>query len=167
MSRIGRGSAGATLAGGGPGGGAWGPTASELLGGGERPSELSAMRAPRAAPAARMAAEVRVSVMRGSPMVSNGFLSEREIDRVVRRGQANVQYCYESALQRQPSLAGRVTVSFTIERSGQTRSVRVASSSLGNASVEGCITRQVGRWRFPAPDGGEVQVVYPFIFGTQ
>lgn len=170
MSRTGRGSLGATLAGGGPGGGAGGPAgvAGDLLAGGDRPAEISAMGMARApAPMSRMAREVQVSVMRGAPMLSNGFLSQREIDRVVRRGQANVRYCYESALQRQPSLAGRVVARFFIQRNGRVRNASIASSSLSNAGVEGCITRQIGRWRFPEPDGGEVQVEYPFIFGTQ
>jgi hypothetical protein len=31
--------------------------------------------------------------------------------------------------------------------------------------VEGCIVRQIRRWRFPEPAGGGVVVVdYPFIF---
>jgi hypothetical protein len=32
--------------------------------------------------------------------------------------------------------------------------------------VEGCIVRQIRKWRFPQPDGGEVSVMYPFIFGV-
>jgi hypothetical protein len=29
------------------------------------------------------------------------------------------------------------------------------------------MVRQIRRWRFPEPDGGEVVVTYPFIFGVQ
>jgi hypothetical protein len=39
----------------------------------------------------------------------------------------------------------------------------VAKSTIGDPKVEGCILRQVQHWKFPEPDGGEVDVVYPFI----
>lgn len=96
----------------------------------------------------------------------NGYLSPEQIMRVVRRNQAAVRYCYENELQRQPSLAGRITIHWRIARNGSVGSARVGSSSMRNARVEGCIVRQVRRWRFPQPDGGEVDVDFPFIFGT-
>ena len=39
-------------------------------------------------------------------------------------------------------------------------------STLGNAGVESCLVRQVKKWHFPKPDGGEVSVMYPFLFGV-
>ncbi len=97
----------------------------------------------------------------------SGYLSAEQINRVVRANSAAIRYCYEVEVQRQPNLRGRVTVAWRINLSGAVASARIANSSLGNAGVEGCIVRQVRRWRFPQPDGGEVQVAYPFIFGVQ
>ncbi|HJL15760.1 MAG TPA: AgmX/PglI C-terminal domain-containing protein [Sandaracinaceae bacterium LLY-WYZ-13_1] len=113
----------------------------------------------------RPAREVRVQVQTRRPRV-NGYLSPEQIMRVVRRNQAAVRYCYENELQRQPNLAGRITIHWRISRSGSVSSARVGNSSMHNARVEGCIVRQVRRWRFPQPDGGEVDVDFPFIFGT-
>ena len=114
----------------------------------------------------RARTERDVDFHRGDPEVSNGYLSPRQINRVVRINQAAIRYCYEQQLQRQPRLAGRVTVGFRIGMDGRVRSARIAGSSLHNRMVEGCMVNRVRRWQFPLPDGGEVVVRYPFFFGV-
>ncbi|MEM6958153.1 MAG: AgmX/PglI C-terminal domain-containing protein, partial [Myxococcota bacterium] len=114
----------------------------------------------------RQTMEIRVAVMRGRPRV-NGYLSAEQINRVVRANSAAVRYCYQNEVQRQPNLRGRVTVAWRISLAGRVTTSRIARSTLNNARVEGCIARQVRNWRFPQPDGGEVSVEYPFIFGVQ
>jgi TonB family protein len=114
----------------------------------------------------RKAREVSLSL--GSKQAKvNGFLSAEQINRVVRANQAAIKYCYENALQRQSGLQGAVHIHWRIALSGAVTTARVEKSTLGNAKVEGCIVRQVKRWRFPQPDGGEVAVTYPFFFGRK
>jgi TonB family protein len=109
--------------------------------------------------------EAKVSVQPGTPQVS-GYLSAEQINRVVRANQAALRYCYESEVQRQRSLRGKVVIQWRVDRAGTVPTARVASSTLNDARVEGCLVRQVRKWRFPQPDGGEVSVMYPFIFGV-
>lgn len=109
--------------------------------------------------------EAKVQLTPGKPQVS-GYLSAEEINRVVRANQAALRYCYESEVQRQRSLKGKVMVQWRVDRAGLVPTARVASSTLNDSRVEGCIVRQVRKWRFPKPDGGEVSVLYPFIFGV-
>ncbi|MET0343453.1 MAG: AgmX/PglI C-terminal domain-containing protein [Polyangiales bacterium] len=109
--------------------------------------------------------ELRVAVTPGAPQVS-GFLSAEQINRVVRANQAALRYCYETEVQRQRGLRGKVVLQWRVDRAGGVPDARVAQSTLKNANVEGCMLRQVRKWRFPKPDGGEVAVVYPFLFGT-
>lgn len=167
---VGRGSRGAGLRGSGMGGGGTGPGA--LFGAGDVGTGIGSgmggtgMGMGGIGTMGRMNAERVVSVMRGRPRVS-GYLSAEQINRVVRANQTAVRYCYEVEVQRQPNLRGRVSIAWRINRQGTVASARVASSSLNNDRVEGCIVRQVRRWRFPEPDGGEVSVEYPFIFGVQ
>jgi outer membrane biosynthesis protein TonB len=92
-----------------------------------------------------------------------GFLSKEQIDRVVRANQAAIKYCFEVEMQRQPKLEGAVHMNWRIDLQGQVTVVRVAKSTLNNARVEGCMARQIKRWIFPKPDGGEVDVTYPFL----
>lgn len=94
----------------------------------------------------------------------SGFLSREQINRVVQANRAAIKYCFESALQHEPHLSGKLEAAWRIDRSGAVSTVRVAKSTLGSPKVEGCVLRQIKRWQFPKPDGGEVDVVYPFIF---
>jgi len=109
--------------------------------------------------------EAKVALTPGTPQVS-GYLSAEQINRVVHANQAALRYCYESEVQRQRTLKGKVIIQWRVDRGGAVPSARVTSSTLNNSSVEGCIVRQVKKWRFPKPDGGEVSVMYPFLFGV-
>lgn len=167
---MGRGSGGLGLRGSGSGGGGTGR--GTLFGAGSMGTGVGAGRGAgggrgRGGPGARgrPRAEVRVRVQLSRPRVS-GFLTQEQIMRVVRRNQAAVRYCYENELQRQPNLSGRIEIRWRVARSGSVSSARVGSTTMRNARVEGCIVRQVRRWRFPQPDGGEVDVNFPFIFGA-
>jgi hypothetical protein len=169
-TRVGRGSGGTGLLGVGSGGGGDGP--GSLFGAGDIGTGAGAGRGNGVGRGGggvgargRPAREVRVSVQQGNPSVS-GYLSAEQINRVVRANAAAIRYCYEVEVQRQPNLRGRVEIAWRINLQGAVTTSRVASSTLRNPGVEGCIVRQVRRWRFPQPDGGEVNVTYPFIFGV-
>lgn len=169
---MGRGAGGLSLRGGGAGGGGNGP--GSLLGAGRLGTKVGAGRgAGRGGRGSgrgggrgggRGRGEVRVQMRTARPQV-NGYLSAEQIMRVVRRNQAAVRYCYENELQRQPNLRGRIEIQWRIARNGSVSSARVGRSTMRNARVEGCIVRQVRRWRFDQPDGGEVRVNFPFLFG--
>ncbi|MFW6050288.1 MAG: AgmX/PglI C-terminal domain-containing protein [Myxococcota bacterium] len=167
---MGRGSGGAGLRGAGEGGGGEGP--GSLFGAGDLGTGIGAGKGGGvgrgkggAGAPGRKAREVKVSVSQGAPQVS-GYLSREQILRVVRANQAAIKYCYEVQLQRQPNLRGKVGVFWRIGLSGNVETARIASSTLRDSGVEGCILRQVRRWRFPKPDGGTVKVTFPFLFGV-
>lgn len=73
--------------------------------------------------------------------------------------------CYESELKKDDSLQGKIKVQFTIEASGRVNQVKVVENTL-NATVGQCVTAQIQRWRFPSPEGGDVTIVYPFVFSS-
>ncbi len=108
--------------------------------------------------------ERRVSVRPGNPSI-RGQLDRSIIQRVIRQHRREIRACYESALQRDPDLDGRVVVAFVIDPSGSVAGSRIESSTIGNSSVENCVATRVRRWRFPEPrGGGTVRVSYPFVF---
>ena len=107
--------------------------------------------------------KVAVKVTRGAPKVGQ-FCAKSNISAVVGRGSGGIKYCYEKELQTNPNLAGKVTLSWTVNLQGQVLKAFVASSSLNNKSVESCMTRQVKRWRFDPPKGGHCIIQYPFTF---
>ena len=75
-----------------------------------------------------------------------------------------LQACYEIEAQKDPTLRGGVTATWTIDASGAVTSANMASSTIHNARVEGCVLRQVRAWRFPSSDGSS-QPTFPFTFG--
>ena len=70
--------------------------------------------------------------------------------------------CYERELARQPDLAGRVEVEFTIARDGTVARSAIASSTLRSVAVESCVGKAICGWVFPRPEHDEpVTVTYP------
>ncbi len=95
----------------------------------------------------------------------SGMLDKEIIRRIVRRHLNEVRYCYEQALPRHPTLAGRVVTQFTIGKDGQVIAAVLQSSTLGMASVESCVVGAIKRWPFPSPERGGMTIVsYPFQF---
>jgi hypothetical protein len=91
-----------------------------------------------------------------------GRLPAEVIQRVVRANLGRFRQCYEQGLRTNPSLAGRVTVKFVIDRTGAVSLASQGDSDIADNLVVACIVRQFGNLSFPAPEGGVVTVVYPF-----
>jgi len=92
-----------------------------------------------------------------------GELKREEIELGVKQGLEGVRACYERQLQRDPSLAGKVTVTFVIDLDGEVKFVALKNSSLNHPVAEACIAEHVGTLRFVKPRGGRTVVVsYPF-----
>jgi hypothetical protein len=105
--------------------------------------------------------EKKIAMVAAGGGTAKGFSAD-EIRRVVMSHMGQVRACYEAALDEHPGLKGSVTVAWHISAGGGvTRSV-VASSTLGNGRVEGCITRVVKGWTFKNPDGVEADASWGF-----
>jgi len=79
-----------------------------------------------------------------------------------------IQICYEQQLRRNPSLAGKVTVQFTIEQSGSISKASATENTTNDAAVAACVVDTVKRFRFnPGPEGGSVSFSYPIVFAPQ
>ena len=104
------------------------------------------------------------SAVSGDPIIL-GALDKSVIDRVVKQHLAQMRYCYQKELNKDPTLAGKVVIKFTIESDGTVSVAEVKSSTLGNETVENCLCQRFLRLQFPAPSGsGTVIVSYPFVF---
>ncbi|HAG90900.1 MAG TPA: FHA domain-containing protein, partial [Bdellovibrionales bacterium] len=80
-----------------------------------------------------------------------------------------IRTCYERALQRQPDLFGKITLSWVIEEKGRVKSAKVVSNDMGNAEVAQCIKSKLQTWTFPDPPPNTLAEVesYPFVFASQ
>jgi pSer/pThr/pTyr-binding forkhead associated (FHA) protein len=97
---------------------------------------------------------------------TQGTVDREAVARVINSHLNEVHACYERALLKNPGLAGKVVLEWTIGASGRVVAAKTKSSSLSNAAVESCILTNLKGWNFPAPKGGVVIITYPFLFNS-
>ncbi len=97
-------------------------------------------------------------------MQALGRLAYDVIQRVVRQSFPRFMACYKDGLRGDPSLEGRVTVKFRIDRDGTVGMSQNGGSDLPDEKVTVCVIRSFDSLRFPQPDGSTVTVVYPLVF---
>ncbi len=78
-----------------------------------------------------------------------------------------VQSCYRSALRDRPGLRGTIAVSVRVGSGGQVCSAAVTGDDLGEPAVSACVTNLFRAGRFPAPEGGCVDVSVPMNFAPK
>lgn len=93
---------------------------------------------------------------------AEGRLDKDLIRRVVRAHIPEIRECYNTALQADPEARGKVVIDFTIGEEGKVTRAVVGSSDMQDAALPTCMTNAIRGWLFPKPDGGSVQVSYPF-----
>jgi len=93
-------------------------------------------------------------------------LSQTQIKSVVDRNLSRIKFCYDSQLRRNPNLAGKMIISFTIVASGRVSAVNLRTVRLKGTEMESCIRQAILSWRFPAFSGDPITVDYPFIFSA-
>ena len=110
----------------------------------------------------------RIGLEDGDAVGGTGDFDPSIVVRTIRTRLRAIQACYEQRLRVNPTLAGKVTVQFTIEQSGTVSAARAAENTTGDAGVADCVVNTVRRFRFnPGPENGSVQFAYPFVFAPQ
>jgi hypothetical protein len=72
----------------------------------------------------------------------------------------SIAHCYEKELLSTPKLAGKITITFTIEPDGRVSSASAAGLT---EAVGACVVGVLKKLRFPG-DTGTMIVSYPFKF---
>lgn len=80
------------------------------------------------------------------------------VARVVRANLGAIRSCYERASRNNPSLAGRLTMRFTVGESGRATSAHVNGV---DPELDQCVERALQRWVFPVPACGAADYEYP------
>lgn len=104
----------------------------------------------------------------GGDIAGSGDFDSSIVLRTIRNRIGAIRACYERQLKRNPTLAGKVTVEFTILTTGSVSRVAVKENTTGDEAIGRCVSKTVGRFRFnPGPEGGSVTFAYPFVFARQ
>ena len=104
------------------------------------------------------------AVVKSEAPAVDGQLDPNIIVLEVRARMSAIKACYERALKRNPNLSGKVVVRWTITAAGTVNGVDIDQDTLGDSEVTNCIKGLVARWHFPTPQGGSVEVSFPFVF---
>lgn len=107
--------------------------------------------------------KVKPKMSRGAPKIGD-FCDKGNIRRVVGGKSNAIKYCFEKQLQTSPKLSGKIIAQWKVGLDGSVMSSSIASTTMNNRAVEGCITRVIKRMRFEKPNGGICVINYPFVF---
>jgi TonB family protein len=109
-----------------------------------------------------------VKTERGDEVGGSGEFDANLVVQTIKTRLRAIQMCYEQQLRRNPTLAGKVTIEFTIQPRGNVTDVHVKDNTTGDAAVGTCVANTVSLFRFnPGPEGGSVTYSYPFVFAPQ
>lgn len=93
-----------------------------------------------------------------------GQVDPEQVRGVIGRNKDSIYECYKKELPNNPGLSGRVLMGITATGDGKVASAVVKKSTLGNKTLESCMTNAIRGWKMPASkDGGLVMVQYPFV----
>jgi Ca-activated chloride channel family protein len=97
--------------------------------------------------------------------VVRGSLDRTLIKRVFDARYNQVRHCYDLELQKNHTLAGRLTLELTIGGEGGVIAAVISESNLASHAVGTCVTEAARRWTFPAAVGGGLtHIRYPYVF---
>ena len=107
--------------------------------------------------------KVKPKMSKGAPEIGD-FCDKGNIRRVVGGKSNAIKYCFEKELQTNPTIGGKIIAQWKVGLDGAVMSASIASTTMNNKKVEGCITRVIKRMRFEKPKGGICIINYPFVF---
>ncbi|MDT8395779.1 MAG: AgmX/PglI C-terminal domain-containing protein [bacterium] len=90
--------------------------------------------------------------------------SNRAIARIVAAHTGAIRYAYNRELRKNPSLRGKVVLTFTISPEGQVTECRIEESAMDWPPLEESLVKMVKTWKFPEIPEGVVTVSYPLVF---
>jgi TonB family protein len=109
-----------------------------------------------------------VGLRGGEDIGGSGEFDAALVQKQIQLRLKSITRCYESELRKNPSLSGKVTVTFAIQERGNVTDARATENTTGSPGVADCVIRTISRFRFnPGPEGGSVTFRYPFVFQPQ
>jgi Ca-activated chloride channel family protein len=106
----------------------------------------------------------RVGTAQLGPLQVAGGLPPSVVERVVRQRVGMMRNCYQSALARDPWVAGKLMVRFVIGREGSVVSAVNGGDDLSDKAVASCVLGLLRSTPFPEPESEFVTVAFPVLF---
>ncbi len=97
--------------------------------------------------------------------VAEDQFDSESVRMIVETHMPQVRACYSHAFKIN-SPGGRVEIAFTIAGSGRPSHVKTEANTTESETLARCLEERVKEWQFPRPLGGEVELIYPFVFSA-
>jgi serine/threonine-protein kinase len=128
------------------------------------PATQTAQPVPAEADAGLPEKQPQKTAMQPKPVKPVERLSGQAIAERVALSRAKLLGCFEQNRAALPSGDGKVTLTFTIVKSGTVSNAAVDSPGGSSGPLSQCIVRQVKAMRFPSHKDNEVTVSLPFLY---
>lgn len=86
------------------------------------------------------------------------------IANTIRQYQSGIKYAYNRELLTNPTISGRITVSFVIRPDGTVESAEIRQSTVAWPPLEQAVVKRMLHWKFAKSRGAPVRVTFPFVF---
>jgi hypothetical protein len=86
-------------------------------------------------------------------MTSKGNLDKKIVWAFIYENRGAFKYCYSKELFQSPELKGKVGIQFEIDPLGNVGKTQIASSTIKNSHLEGCLLNVIRRVQFPRGSG--------------
>jgi hypothetical protein len=96
-------------------------------------------------------------------LVQAGRLAPADIQGVVRASFKKLTPCYEKGLKKDPKLAGKIVVKFSIGKDGKVTKAESTDKTFPDPNVVTCVVDAFKRLTFPKADA-PTTVSYPVVF---
>jgi len=117
-------------------------------------------------PGSGSASLVSATVTLGEDII-DGPLRPELLNAVIRRRTAELRYCYQRELNKEPTLSGGLTMRFVIDADGTVASAEATDVTMSDAVVT-CVTGRFMRMKFPQTPGAlTTTVTVPMTFTAQ
>jgi hypothetical protein len=108
---------------------------------------------------------VKAPKLRMGATYVSGRLAPELVQRTVRQNFAKFRMCYEHGLAKNPTLAGKIVIEFTIAVDGSVTRATEVTNELPDREVAACVAKSFYTLCFDRPEGGTgtVKVTYPIM----
>jgi hypothetical protein len=99
--------------------------------------------------------------------VVKGGIGREDVARIINGHLKDIASCFESALNEDSQLSGRIDLEWTILKSGDVGDVTLKSTTVNSLLLQVCVISAVKSWKFPNSNGEDAVVSYPFVFDSK
>jgi outer membrane biosynthesis protein TonB len=103
----------------------------------------------------------RISVTSSSALEATSLTPDVVLRKIQTAYMAGIKRCYKLQLKKDPTMRGKLKLSFTVNEAGRATSVKAASFS---ADLDTCVKGLMTNWRFPAPKVGDAAAEATFEY---